>query len=189
MRHYSPHRLCLSSTSPSNLFVLPSPRLANSPLTPCKRSLYVLGKSRNRRTFLKIENFRFLQNYDDYNHIFGIKLKGLSLSFIWRVMQWNYNVLTIKFSGKTWFLPKNAFLKLENIHTFDTHFYPLRNIVLKLFDNKCKTKACEIFTQSYQMDWYSRSCIFSCSNCVLLRRSKCNVTNGNVTNDEFLVFF
>ena len=40
------------------------------------------GKSRNRRTFLKIENLRFLQNYDDYNCVFGIKLKGLSLSFI-----------------------------------------------------------------------------------------------------------
>ena len=36
----------------------------------------------NRRTFSKIENVRFLQNYDDYNYIFGIKLKGLSLSFI-----------------------------------------------------------------------------------------------------------
>ena len=40
------------------------------------------GKSRNRRTFSKIANLRFLQNYDDYNCIFGIKLKGLSLSFI-----------------------------------------------------------------------------------------------------------
>ena len=47
------------------------------------------GKSRNRWTFSKIENLRFLKNYDDYNCIFGIKLKGPSLSFIWRVMQWN----------------------------------------------------------------------------------------------------
>ena len=47
----------------------------------------IMGKSRNRWTFSKIENLRFLQNYDDYNCIFGIKLKGLSLSFIWRVMQ------------------------------------------------------------------------------------------------------
>ena len=38
------------------------------------------------------------------------------------------------------------------------------------------------------MDWYSRSGIFSCGNCVLLCRTKCNVTNGNVTNDDFLVF-
>ena len=60
----------------------------------------LLGKSRNRRTFSKIENLRFLQNYDDYNCVFGIKLKCLSLSFIWRVMQWNQNVLTIKFSEK-----------------------------------------------------------------------------------------
>ena len=28
------------------------------------------------------------------------------------------------------------FLKLENIHNFDTYFHPLRNIVLKMFDDK-----------------------------------------------------
>ena len=39
---------------------------------------------------------------------------------------------------------KNAFLKLENIHNLDTYFHPLRNIVLKLFDDKCKAKVCEI---------------------------------------------
>ena len=44
---------------------------------------------------------------------------------------------------------KNAFLKLENIHNFDTYFHPLRNIVLKLFNDKCIAKACEILTQSY----------------------------------------
>ena len=44
---------------------------------------------------------------------------------------------------------KKAFLKLENIHKFDTCFHPLRNNVLKLFDDKCKVKACEILTQSY----------------------------------------
>ena len=32
------------------------------------------------------------------------------------------------FLKKTWFLPKNAFLKLENMHNFDTYFHPLRNI-------------------------------------------------------------
>ena len=48
-----------------------------------------------------------------------------------------------------WFLQKNAFLKLENIHNFDTFFHPLRNNVLKLFHDKCKAKAYEIFTQSY----------------------------------------
>ena len=41
-----------------------------------------MGKSRNTRTFSKIENLRFLQNYNDYDCIFGIKLKDLSLSFI-----------------------------------------------------------------------------------------------------------
>ena len=64
-------------------------------------------------------------------------------------MQENLNVLTIKFSEKRWFLSKNAFLKLENIHNFYTYFHPQRNIVLKLFDDKCKAKACEILTQSY----------------------------------------
>ena len=44
---------------------------------------------------------------------------------------------------------KKAFLTLENIHNFDTYFHPLRNIVLKLFDDKCKAKACEVLTQSY----------------------------------------
>ena len=39
---------------------------------------------------------------------------------------------------------KNAFLKLENIHNLDTYFHPLRNIVLKLFGDKCKAKVCEI---------------------------------------------
>ena len=47
---------------------------------------------------------------------------------------------------------KNAFLKLENIHNFDTYVHPLRNIVLKLFDDKCKAKACGILTQSYKTD-------------------------------------
>ena len=44
---------------------------------------------------------------------------------------------------------KNAFLKLENIPNFDTYFHPLRNIVLKLFDDKCEAKTCEILTRSY----------------------------------------
>ena len=47
------------------------------------------------------------------------------------------------------FAKKIALLKLENIHNFDTYFHPLRNIVLKPFDDKCKAKACEILTQSY----------------------------------------
>ena len=55
-----------------------------------------------------------------------------------------------KIFWKTRFLLKNAFLKFENIHNFDTYFHPLRNIVLKLFDdnNYRKSKACEILTQS-----------------------------------------
>ena len=44
---------------------------------------------------------------------------------------------------------RHVFLKLENIHNFDTYFHPLRNIVLKLSDDKCKAKASEILTQSY----------------------------------------
>ena len=34
----------------------------------------------------------------------------------------------------------NPFLKLENIRNFDTYFHPLRNIVLKLFDDNIKQK-------------------------------------------------
>ena len=52
-------------------------------------------------------------------------------------------VLTVKFSGK------NVFLKLESKHNFDAYFHPLRKIVLKLFDDKCKAKAFEILTQTY----------------------------------------
>ena len=47
------------------------------------------------------------------------------------------------------FEEKNDFLKLENIPNFDTYFHPLRNIVLKLFDDRCKAKACGILPQSY----------------------------------------
>ena len=57
-------------------------------------------------------------------------------------------------------MPKNAFLKLENIHNFDTYFHPLRNIVSKLFDDKYKAKTCEILTQSYQMDRYQEVLFF-----------------------------
>ena len=35
---------------------------------------------------------------------------------------------------------KKRFLKLENIHNLNTYFHPLRNIVLKLFNDKCKAK-------------------------------------------------
>ena len=47
------------------------------------------------------------------------------------------------------FFAKKCLLKLENIHNFDTYFHVLRNIVLKLFDNECKAKACKILAQSY----------------------------------------
>ena len=47
----------------------------------------ILIKSRNRWTFPKIEYLGFLHNYGGYNCIFGIKLKGLSLSFILGVIQ------------------------------------------------------------------------------------------------------
>ena len=57
----------------------------------------------------------------------------------------NYKI----FFKKCDFCKKNTFLKLKNIHNFDTYFHPLRYIVLKLFDDKCKAKTCEILTQSY----------------------------------------
>ena len=34
------------------------------------------------------------------------------------------------------------------MHNFNIYFHPLRNIVLKLFDDNCKAKAREILTQS-----------------------------------------
>ena len=39
---------------------------------------------------------------------------------------------------------KNRLFKAGNIHNLDTYFHPLRNIVLKLFNDKCKAKVCEI---------------------------------------------
>ena len=39
------------------------------------------------------------------------------------------------------------------------------------------------------MDWYSRSCIFYAAIVSFFWRTKRNVTNGNFTNDDFLVFF
>ena len=67
------------------------------------------GKSWNRWTFPKIENLRFLKNYDGNNCIFGIKLKDLSLSFNLGVMQWNSNVLNKKLSKKHYFCQKLLF--------------------------------------------------------------------------------
>ena len=129
---------------------------------------------------------RFVQNYDGYNCIFSIKLKGLSLSFILWVIQGNLNVININVSNKILFLPQIAFLKLLNMHNFDTYFHPLRIIVLKLFDDKSKAKACKILTQSYQLDLYSRS---SCGKYELLWRTKCNVDNRDVANHNFSLSF
>ena len=42
---------------------------------------------------------------------------------------------------------KNAFLKFGNRYLL---LPTIRNIVLKLFDDKCQTKACEILTQSFR---------------------------------------
>ena len=55
---------------------------------------------------------------------------------------------TIFFKNMIFATKKKAFSKLENIHNFDTYFHPLRNIVLKRFDDKCKAKTCTILTQS-----------------------------------------
>ena len=69
-----------------------------------------------------------------------VYLKGHAVKLKWV----NYKIFS-----KDMIFAKNAFLKLENIHNFDTYYDPLRNIVLKLFYNKCRAKTCEIFTQSY----------------------------------------
>ena len=63
----------------------------------------------------------------------AVKLKCVNYKIFWKNMI---------------FAKKKGFLKLENMHNFDTYFHPLRNIVLKLFDDKCKAKGCEILTQS-----------------------------------------
>ena len=41
---------------------------------------------------------------------------------------------------------KNCLFQAWKYTYFDTYFHPLRNIVLKLFDDKCKAKTCEILT-------------------------------------------
>ena len=102
----------------------------------------VLSKSMNRWTFPKIKNLIFVQNFDGYICIFGIKLKGLLKSFILGFMQWNSNVLNIFFLKKKHkILPRTVFLKLENLLYFNTYFPQLRNIVMKLLDDKCEAKA------------------------------------------------
>ena len=67
---------------------------------------------------------------------------------------------------------KNAFLKLENIHKFDTYFHPLRNIVLKLFGVKFRHN--HIRWIDIQEVAFFHAAI---------------VSFGTVTNDDFLVFF
>ena len=92
-------------------------------------------KTCKRRTFSKIKNVRFLQDYDDYNCIFGIKSKGLSLyseiKMCWLKNSQKKNKNKNKNKNK-----KKTICLFENIHNFDTYFHPLRNIVLKLFDDK-----------------------------------------------------
>ena len=44
---------------------------------------------------------------------------------------------------------KNAFLKLENIHNFDTYFHPLKKLFWNCLMINVKQKHVEILTQSY----------------------------------------
>ena len=76
------------------------------------------------------------------------QIKGPIIIFHMKGHAVKLKCVNYKIFWKNMILPKNAFLKLENMHNFDTYFHPLRNIVLKLFDDKCKAKACEILTQS-----------------------------------------
>ena len=64
--------------------------------------------------------------------IFHLKLKGHAVKL---------KYVDYKTFWKNMIFAKNTFLKLENIHNFDTYFNTLRNIVLKLFDDKCKSKS------------------------------------------------
>ena len=69
------------------------------------------------RLKLKIENVRFLQNYDGYNCVLiWYQIKGHIIIFYFR----GHAVKLV--SVKHDFLPKAAFLKLENMHNFDTFF-------------------------------------------------------------------
>ena len=61
----------------------------------------------------------------------AVKLKCVNYKIFWK---------------KRDFWPKTPFLKLENIHNFDTYFHPLRNVVLKLFDDKFNTSDQGTFT-------------------------------------------
>ena len=63
----------------------------------------------------------------------AVKLKCVNYKIFWKNMI---------------FAKKRLFKAWKYMHNFNTYFHPLRNIVLKLFDDKCKAKACEILTQS-----------------------------------------
>ena len=76
------------------------------------------------------------------------QIKGPIIIFHMKGHAVKLKCVNYKIFWKNMIFAKNAFLKLENMHNFDTYFHPLRNIVLKLFDDKCKAKACAILTQS-----------------------------------------
>ena len=126
--------------------------------------------------------------YDDYNCIFGIKLKGISLSFILGVMQWNQNVLSIIFSKKTWSLPKTAFL---NIHNFGTYFHPLKKHCFEtVYWYECETKACKISTQSYDsISWIDVQEVLFFHATIVTFFERQNVTLLTVINHDFSLFF
>ena len=73
----------------------------------------------------------------------AVKLKCVNYEIFWKNMIFAKKNKT-KQNKTNKQTKKNRFLKLENIHNLDTYFHPLRNIVLKLFNDKCKAKVCEI---------------------------------------------
>ena len=135
----------------------------------------------NRRTFSKIETWRFLQNYDDELHIwyqFKGPIKGLAMK-----LKCVYYKIFFK---KCYFCQKMLSQSLK-IYITLIHFHPLRNIILKLFDDKLSVriaKACDLTTiiiirliHSYS---YSRSIFFFMRQmCVSLK--DINVTLLTVT--------
>ena len=89
-------------------------------------------------------------------------------------------MFTIKCSKKHDFCKKKKKkIQLENIHNFDTYFLQLRNIVLKLFDDKCKAKACEILQNHIR--WIDIHEVVFCHAAIVSFFEGHNVTSLTVT--------
>ena len=84
-----------------------------------------------RRTFSKIKKFKISSKLWWLQLHIWYQIKG-PIIFHLKVHTVKLKCVDYKIFSKKHDLP---FLKLENIHNFDTYLHPLRNIVLKLFDD------------------------------------------------------